>query len=140
MNIEFLMIVAMTVGGLLFSLGGLSKKWLRRFLLPFILGVICLIAGKELWRCLALWVGLTGAFHLGYGGSKPYWYKTIVGIAFVFPTLALGFTIWQIITPVAFIGMFKLSNWKPMSGEFAWKICEFLSGALIGITVARLIS
>jgi hypothetical protein len=57
----------------------------------------------------------------------------------VLPTLALGFTIWQIITPIAFIVMFKLSNWKPLSKDFVWKIVEFITGVLVGVTVAQLI-
>jgi len=138
--IELLMIVSMGLGGVLFSLGGYKWKFLRRYVLPFALAFICLFAGKELWRCGVLWAGLTIAFHLPYGSKTPYWLKFIVSCTFVAPTIPLGFTIWQVITPIAFIGMFKTSNWKPLAGEFSWKVVEFIVGGLVGITVARLIS
>ena len=138
--IELYMIIAMTAGGLLFALGGWKWKWIRRYLLPVVLGVLCLLAGKEPWRCGVLWIGLTGAFHLGYGHDKPYLMKLLVGISFALPTLVMGFTIFQILVPLGFLLLFRLSNWKPLSGEFSWKICEFLTGAGIGVIVARLIS
>ena len=133
------MIAAMGAGGILGAIGGTGFKPARRFILPFILGLICLFAGFFWWKCLIVWVGLTGAFCLPYGEKVPYWGKFLVGCAFVAPTLALGFTWWQVINPFVFTGIFKLSNTKWAGTTFVWKICEFIFFSLIGITIANLI-
>ena len=139
MDKELLMIIAMGSGGILGALGGYRWKWLRRFVLPGILGSIALIAGNPALQCLYMTIGLIIAFCLPYGERTPYPVKFLVGCAFVAPTLFLGFSIWQIITPVAFIVMFKLSNMTKWAGSFSWKIVEFITFALVGITVANLI-
>ena len=136
---ELLQIIAMTISGLLFSLGGLKFKYLRRFIFPILLGIVALLAGFIWWKCLILCLGLIGAFCLPYGERTPYWGKFLVGCAFVFPTVILGFSWWQIITPICFIVMFKLSNTKFTSNIFFWKAVEFITGSLIGITVASLL-
>ena len=139
MNREYLMIASMGLGGILFAIGGTGFKPARRFILPVALGVIALLGGIIWWKTIILCLGLIIAFCLPYGSKTPWWLRCIVACTFVLPTLILGFTIWQIITPVAFIGMFLLSNWKFSANEFAWKIVEFLTGALVGVTVAQLI-
>jgi len=136
---EWLMIASMALGGLLFAIGGTGFKPARRFILPFCLGLIALLGGVLWWKAIVLWLGLMIAFCLPYGSKTPYWLKFLVAVTFILPTLILGFTVWQIITPVAFIVMFILSNWKFSASEFAWKIVEFLTGALIGVTVAILL-
>ena len=139
MNKEYLMITSMGLGGILFAWGGTGFKPARRFILPFILGILAMLAGFSALKCSIMALGLVIAFCLPYGQKYPYWVKFLVGCAFVVPTLILGYTIWQILTPIAFIVMFKLSNWKPLANEFVWKICEFGTGTLIGVTVAQLI-
>ena len=139
MNKEILMIAAMTSGGLLGSLGGTIWKPIRRFFLPLVLGVIAFLAGFAWWKCLIYTLLTVGAFSLGYGEKRPYWYKFIVGIAFVFPTLIFGLTIWQIITPLIWVLFFKLSNTKWLSDEFVWKVVEFVSFCFVGVTLAVLI-
>ena len=139
MNKEYLMIAAMGLGGILGAIGGTGFKPARRFILPFCLGVIALLGGAIWWKAIVLWLGLMIAFCLPYGSKTPYWLKCLVAITFILPTIALGFTIWQIITPVAFILMFLLSNWKLTANEFVWKIVEFITFALVGVTVAKLL-
>ena len=129
----------MTGGGLLGAVGGTGWKPARRFLLPALLGVVAILAGCIWWKCLLMTIGFVGAFSLPYGERTPYWLKFLVGCAFVLPTAILGFSAWQIITPVAFIIMFFLSNWKPTAKIFFWKACEFLTFGLVGITVASFI-
>jgi len=136
---EILMIICMTSGGLLFALGGYRWKWMRRFVLPVVLGGCALLAGIEWWRCLVMASLMIGALCLPYGERTPYWAKFLVGISFISPTFLLGFNVWQIITPICFIGMFVLSNTKWWSGQFQWKLVEFITGGLIGVTVAQLI-
>lgn len=139
MNKEWLMISAMGLGGILGAVGGTGFKPARRFILPVCLGVIALLGGAIWWKAIVLCLGLMVAFCLPYGSKTPLWLKCIVACTFTLPTLILGYTIWQIITPVAFIGMFLLSNWKFSANEFAWKIVEFITFALVGVTVAQLI-
>ena len=133
---EYLQIACMAAGGILGAIGGTGFKPARRYILPFVLGGLAFWAGMDWWRCLILWAGLTGAFCLGYGEQKSYLIKFLVGCAYVVPTLALGFTLWQIITPLVFISMFGLSNWGKTSSSFKWKIVEFLTFTLVGATVA----
>jgi hypothetical protein len=138
-NRELLMISAMTSGGLLGSLGGYRWKWLRRFVLPTILAVLALLGGVLWWKCLILCLGLMAAFCLPYGERTPYWGKFLVGCAFVLPTAVMGFSWWQVFTPIIFIAMFFMSNWKFTEKIFRWKIIEFITFALVGVTVASLI-
>ena len=139
MDKELLMIIAMGSGGVLGALGGYRWKWLRRFVLPTILGLIAILGGCNALMSLYMTIGLIIAFCLPYGEKTPYWLKFLVGCAFVAPTLFLGFTIWQVITPIAFIVMFKLSNMAKWASQFAWKIVEFITFSLVGVTVAQLI-
>ncbi len=129
----------MSSGGVLGVLGGFRWKWLRRFVLPLILGVVGLMAGVIWWKCLLMTIGFIGAFSLPYGEKTPYWLKFLVGCAFIAPTLLLGYSVWQVITPIVFIIMFKLSNTKLTANIFFWKAVEFISFGLVGVTVASLI-
>lgn len=137
---ELLMIIAMTVSPLLFMLGGWKWKWMRRFLLPVVLGGLVVLSGAEWWRCAAMASLMIGVFCLPYGERTPYWGKFLVGCLFVAPTLFIGFNIWQIITPIIFIAMFWLSNSSFWGRMFPWKIVEGTTGFLIGVTVSQLIS
>lgn len=134
------MIASMTISGLFGSLGGTVWKPLKRFFLPSILGLIAFLTGFLWWKAIIYALLTIGAFCLPYGEKRPYWFKFLVGCAFVVPTLIFGLTIWQIITPIVWIVFFRLSNAKILGNEFVWKICEFVSFSLIGITLAALIS
>lgn len=129
----------MGAGGILGAIGGTGFKPARRFILPLILGVLAMLAGFSALKCSIMALGLVIAFCLPYGQKYPYWVKFLVGCAFVLPTLILGFTLWQIITPIVFIVMFKLSNTKWGGSVFVWKIVEFLTFTLVGITIASLL-
>lgn len=142
---EWLMILAMALGGVLFAAGGTDipkvggQKWLRRFLLSAALGALCFCSEVIWWKSLILAAGLCIAFHLPYGSNHSYWVKTITAVCFVLPTISLGFSYWQLATPVAFIGMFWLSNNGYWGKYFPWKIVEFLTGVYISVTVVQLV-
>lgn len=138
-NHEWLMIVAMGAGGVLFAAGGTGFKWARRFVLPVVLTVVAGVSGIIWWKCALYWVAQTGTLHLGYGEKLPYWRKALTFVAYVIPTLILGFSWWQLITPILMLGLFKLSNMKWSSNIFVWKVCEFIYGATIGIIVSTVI-
>lgn len=137
---EWLMIASMGFGGILFAVGGTGPKYARRYILPFLLGIICFLAHIELWRCIALWLTMTGVLHLGYGESLPYWRKGLTFIAYVLPTLFIGFSLWQIAIPIVMFALFFFSNCKYTRMMFPWKICEFCYGSGLGIILAHLIS
>ena len=136
---EMLMIISMTLGGLLFSLGGLKYKWLRRFLLPVCLGIIAVISWHAWYYAGAMTLCLMLSLSLPYGERTPTWGKALTFIAIFGSTAWLGFSWWQIIGAVLAIGLFKLSNMKWTQNIIAWKIWEFITGSLLGITVASLI-
>lgn len=135
MNPEYIVMLAMLAGGGLFALGGTWRKWPRRYILPLVMMGVALWGGFIWWKCLAMSVLMSAALHLPYGERTPYWLKFLVGCSYTATTAFLGFSWWQILTPLAFITMFWLSNWKVTSKIFFWKAVEFLTGTLIGITV-----
>lgn len=143
---EWLMILMMALGGILFAAGGThipkigGQKWLRRFVLPIALGTIAYWAGIEYWRCIGMAVGLCIGFHLPYGERTPYWGKALTASMFTLPTLFLGFSWFQVATPLAFLGMFYLSNTHYWGRLFNWKIVEFLTGTFIAGTVVNLVN
>lgn len=139
MNNEWLMILCMGFGGTCFAIGGTGPKWVRRIVLPILFGVISLVGGVVWYRCLIYSITQYGMLTLGYGESLPIWRKVITAIAYILPTLILGFSFWQIIFPISFILMFKLSNTKITANLFVWKIVEFLTGSLLGVTVAHIL-
>ena len=139
MNSEYLMIISMGLGGIMFAIGGTGFKWLRRFLLPVCLGIIAIIGGNQWYYSLAMTLCLMLSLSLPYGERTSYALKTLVFMAIFGSTLWLGFSYWQIISVVVALGLFKLSNMKWTANIIAWKIWEFITGSLLGITVASLI-
>lgn len=132
-------IVAVIVGATLFRLGGWGG-WLgkapRRYILPVILGIY-LAFKKKNWKQLAVIPFLVGAFSLGYGEKHPYWYKFLVGCAWVGPRyFFLGFAWFPMCVPFIWVLLFWLSNKKPFSNVFKWWIVEPIVGGLIGVCYA----
>lgn len=147
MSKELLMLMAMSISGTLFALGGTEispkikgQKWLRRYLLPVLLGIVAYIGGKSLQNSLYFATSLSVSLHLPYGERTPYWIKTIVFISIFSSSLWLGFTLWQIISPILVIILFKISNAKWGQNIIFWKAWEFITGSLVGITVANLLA
>ena len=140
MSTELKMIVSIVVGVSLYTLGGYKWKFLRREVLPIIWGLLLLSLGVHIWKCITYIILQDIVFRLPYGESRPYWFKGLVGVAFVLPTLLFGFTLWQLITPLVFISMFALSNWMHTSNDFTWKICEGSVGFCMGCVIAVLLT
>ena len=139
MDKELIYIFLPSICWILFSLGGYKYKFFRRFLLPFTIFVFCLIRNIPLYKTLSSTLFLIGALHLGYGETKPYWYKFLVGISYATAISPLGLSFWNFIIPFVFIILFVLSNLKISEKTFTWKICEGFYGLFIGIAVAYVI-
>jgi len=74
---------------------------------------------------------------MGYGESKAWWYKAIVGCLYALPFLVIGFNPWVAVIPAVFIILFWLSNKSGFfANMFVWKIVEFCIGIIIGIAAA----
>jgi len=139
---EIIYILMMASGVILFPLGGTEipfvkkgYKWFRRFVYPFVMFILAFWFGMPLWANVACSSLLCAALHLGYGGTKPYWYKFLVGVAYALPSLFFGFSLWVILTPVIFLALFALSNWQKTSGSFIWKIVEGAIGFCVSATI-----
>lgn len=127
------MILILAVCGVLFALGGTGWKPARRFGIPLFLAGIALFMTDTI-RSAGLLVCLIIALSLGYGESKPYWYKALVFLAYGLSFLWIGFSLWVVLTPILCLSMFWLSNLKLTANAFFWKAVEFLMGVFLGIT------
>lgn len=124
---------------MLFALGGFRWKPWRRFGIPIVLGLGCLLNKADLWHILAVAGISCFVLHLGYGEGKSWLWRAFVGALYGCIALPLGFSLWQVILPVVFIGLFWLSNNKYTKGLMVWKVIEGMTGLFIGITVAHLL-
>ncbi len=139
-NAEIVYIVLPAISWVLFALGGFGPKWVRRYVLPAIIGAFCLLQGAGWVKSIIVTVGYVVAFCLPYGDSMPqYWKKFLIGCTYALPSLILGFTLWQILIPINFIALFALSNFKITERFMPWKIWEGCVGGIIGITIAHLL-
>ena len=131
---EQAMIIYVALAGAAFAEGGTVWKGFRRFGLPIITGVFLWTCGLPILK-IALSVGLlTGVLHLGYGVKHPWWPdKTLVAVSYAIPTVLIGLTVWQLILPIAFLGMFWGSN-HVFQDDFRWKVVELFAGFMIAAT------
>jgi len=138
-NKEILMIIAMGAGGILFALGGMGFKFLRRFVLPVILAIVAKLGGKPWKKCLAFMGSLIVAMHLPYGEKTPSIIKLLTFSAMFGATCFLGWTIWQAIGIIVTFFLFKASNSNWGKNIVFHKAWEFITGALLGLVVSSLI-
>lgn len=127
-----LVFIVFIISALLWRLGGYRWKWLRRFVLPACLTLLT-FAKKRKWVSLITFPILVLAFSLGYGETKPYWQKFIVGFTWIMPALFLNFSWLLLLIPFIWVGLFKLSNTKYWSNIFRWFVVELIVGGLIGL-------
>ena len=146
MNKELYLVVIPAVSWLLFALGGTQisdkikgQKWIRRFLLPFAYLLACVIAGFP-WMGVSIALLAMAIYHLGYGDTVPWWRKSLIGVGYALISIPLGLSVWNLVTAIAFIGLFKLSNTKWSAQMFVWKLCEGFFGLFVGIELAYLLS
>lgn len=142
-NDELLMVFLPGISWILFALGGTQisdkiqgwKGW-RRFILPFVYEVFCIISGIIWWKIMLV-MALAGiVYSLPYGHKVSWKMKPLVALGYGLISIPIGFSIWNVITIIGFLGLFKLSNWKPTASIFIWKFVEGAFGLLVGISLA----
>jgi len=142
---EWYIIFSVLAGSGLFAAGGTDikgtgYKWLRREILPAIWAILAFTAGFEWWRCVCFAISQDVVFRLPYGERTPPWLKLIIFMAYPLPSLFLGFNIWQACAGIVCFIFWALSNWKPTAKAFEWVVSCLLIGAVLGITIGKLIS
>ena len=144
MNKELVYCILPPLGWICWTIGGLHWKWVRRYVLPAIIGIVCYIYGITLTPILISVTLMCIAFSLGYGESKPYWYKFLVGCGYMVSTIPLSYpnplNFWQLSIPFIFIITFWLSNWKPTGKVWVWKIVEGMHSLAITLAVSYILS
>lgn len=146
MNPEWAYIILAPIGAMLFAIGGTGFKWARRYVMPVVLcggwwlGRLLLHSDTTLiWQAPLACALMIVVMHLGYGDGKGWIWRAFVAFSYTASTVPLGFSWWQVITPVVFIGLFWLSNWKYTANIIVWKCVELSCGGLLGITIGSLV-
>ena len=124
---------------LLFSLGGMVNKLIRKLGLPLLLGICLILGGIPLIKAIDSGLLLFGTLTLPYGEKTPYWAKLGVFCLYGLPSLLIDFSPWVIIAPIVMFALFWISNTKWGKNIIYWRIWEATSGLLIGATYASLI-
>lgn len=137
---ETLQLVVMAVSAILFSIGGMGLKWVRRWVLPIFLGLVTYQIPTIRQNVPYFALSLIIALYLGYGEKIPTLVKFGVFCAIFGSTLWLGFTWWQPISVILTFLLFRISNTKWGQNIVFHRVWEFLTGAFLGITVASLLT
>lgn len=134
MNKEMYMVVVPAVSWLLFALGGTTNKGWRRYALPLFYWLVCTLED----RMGAIFVGMLAmiVFSLGYGDGSKWEKRLAVFASYGLISLPIGWSAWNVITPIDVTLLYLLSNYKKTASTFVWKICEGMMGALVGVQVA----
>jgi hypothetical protein len=128
---EWILIAMLTLATFLFAAGGTGYKWLRRYVMPFLLGICLLLLKVTWWQTLIASGVLCAVMHLGYGEDFEWWAKPLVGLAYALPSLVIGISLWISIVPIIFFVLFILSNCPATKDSFTWVICEAIFGFII---------
>jgi len=143
MNNELIMVILPSASWLLFALGGTQisatvpgwKGW-RRFVLPVVFAVFCILASTLWWQALITLITAIAVYIQGYGSKATWLKRALIAIGYGLIGASIGLSIWNLLTPLVFMLLFKLSNWKPTAGLFVWKVCEGFFGLMCGIQLA----
>lgn len=136
---ENLILVCLIGTPLLYSLGGMFWKPLRRFGIPLLYLGVALVAQTININVSLMCLALCAALHLGYGDHSNWFMRIVYAIAITAPSLIVGFNFWAIILPIVFLGTYYLSNQPKWANVFNWRICEFLTGAFMGILYSQVL-
>lgn len=147
LNPELWMVFLPGISAILFALGGtqisdtiLGQKWLRRYVLPAILGLSAYFAGIGPGWAIAVTLISAICFIQGYGERASWAKRTLIFIGYGCISLPIGMSWWNLICTVGCIVLFVLSNWNLTSKTFVWKTCESILGFLVGMQIAFLLA
>lgn len=137
--VEPLILFTLTIIPLLYSIGGLIWKPIRRYCVPMALACISLYNNsfgiREAISVALLCLGL----HLGYGENKSWFKRVIYSLSISLPSIIIKFTPWCLVIPIVFLGTFYLSNNPKTAKLFNWRISEYLTGLSIAITYSQIL-
>ncbi len=136
---ELIMIVIITLCVLLGMLGGWRWKWLRRYLLPVLLGLVIYQIPSSAQKVPYFVLSLIIALCLPYGQNTPFKLKILTFSAIFGSTLWLGFSWWQVIGVIIVSLLFRISNTKWGQNIIFWKAWEAITFLLLGITISSII-
>lgn len=133
----WLILISDTVGGILDALGGYHWLFARRYIMPFVFGVVVSIITHIWWLGVLVWPAM-GTLTLPYSGKEPHvwmgtwWWRGIwlsiqalalsIGLV-IFHHLAFGVSILYIILAGGLGSIYK--DWKQTVGDF-------VTGAYLG--------
>ena|SRR3990167_4523217 len=136
---ESLTLILLIVTPLLYSLGGMFFKPIRRYGIPLLFIVASLLSGSFSIKVVLSILLLCGALHLGYGEKSSWLKKVIYAVAITAPSLIIRFNFWAVILPVVFLGTFYLSNKPKWQYIFNWRISEFLTSGVLGVLYSQIL-
>ena len=125
--------------GILYSLGGMIWKPLRRYGIPLLYTFISTINGTYNLNIFLATLVLCGVLHLGYGSNSNWFMKIIYALAISLPALIIKFNFWMLILPIVFLGTFYLSNKPKWQYIFNWRISEALTSIIMGVLWSQII-
>ena len=147
LNPQLWMVFLPGISAILFALGGTQisttikgQKWIRRFVLPTILG---LSVGFAISWWQGLLVGLLSCFmfHLGYGsGASGWWERAAIFLGYSIISVPIGLSFWNI--PIFFwcLGGMAISQSKWGRSTLVWKVWESGGGYLVGQSIAFILA
>ena len=143
---EWNYIIAIPLCSMLFMLGGTTWKPWRRYIMPTLLGILCLFNGVVWWRALSYTLMLGVGTSLPYGDSlKVVAYEPLIWLlrllvfsTLYLPVLVLATTAWVLALVLSLITflLFFLSNTKWCERYVPHKLWEAWFGFSIGFYVA----
>ena len=143
---EWNYMIAIPICTLLFMLGGYHWKYLRRYVMPILLGILCLFNGVVWWRALSYTLMLGVGTSLPYGDSlKVVVYEPLIWLlrllvfsTLYLPVLVLATTAWVLALVLSLITflLFFLSNTKCCERYVPHKVWEAWCGFSIGVLLS----
>jgi len=109
--------IGLVLSSLLYSLGGRSGKWKRRFVGSFILAgtlvTLCLLRGLFSWWLLLTWPLLVAGYSIGYGADL-LGVKVLKRLVYAITVISAGvvcaylFSAWWVLIPHVGVGLWSV--------------------------------
>lgn len=149
MNIEIIWFLV-PICGLLSQIGGTWAKWVRRYLIPVLMGVMVFMFKGFTWNIFPMVLAQFAVFTLPFtlkGDGIPenpinWLWLPIWGVLLCSPPLILNWHVWP---ATVILGLFMavlgaLSNVKTVANWFQWKLVEAFEGIFPAIILCLSVS